>query len=382
MNTLKVGMLNCQGIKGKFETPEFQNLVKSHDIFGVCETWLGKKEPIKVSGFNFYPLNRKKVKGVTKGGLGVFIRQEIKVNVAVRYDISSEIVLWCKIKKEFLNTTEDMFVGLTYIPPEYSSREKRLKLDHFTDLKERTSALPNNKFIVVGDFNARTGNKEDILEADKHENVETTQFFSQIKTKRTNQDTKVNKYGNHLLDFCAATHTYIANGRTLGDLLGKLTCHEPRGSSTVDYAVIHESLKKSVKSFRVFPPSLSDHCPIKLELSYQKGQGTVKVNYPKLKPSIKWNEKTKEIFMWHINSPEAEKQIEELEKIMDDPLDNIEVATEKLQKLYTHSLKIKGGKKPAHKSIKPKKWYDKSCAEMSKHLKLTGYLLSKSPKDP
>ena len=86
--------------------------------------------------------------------------------------------------------------------------------------------------------------------------------------------------------------------------------------------------------------------------------------------------------MWHINSPEAERQIEELEKIMDDPLDNIEVATEKLQKLYTHSLKIKGGKKPAHKNIKPKKWYDKSCAEMSKHLKLTGYLLSKSPKDP
>ena len=239
-------MLNCQGIKDKFETPEFQNLVKSQDIFGVCETWLGKEtKKIKVPGFNYYPLNRKREKkGATKGGLGVFIKQEIKENVAVRYDISSEIVLWCKIKREFLNTIEDMFIGLTYIPPEYSSREKRLKLDHFTNLMERTSDLPNNNFILMGDFNARTGNKEDILQADKHENVETANFFSEIKTKRANEDTKVNKYGNLLLDFCSATHTYIANGRTLGDLRGKLTCHEPRGSSTVDYAVIHESLKK------------------------------------------------------------------------------------------------------------------------------------------
>ena len=58
----------------------------------MCETWLGKEtNKIKVPGFNYYPLNRKREKkGVTKGGLGVFIKQEIKENVAVRYDISSD----------------------------------------------------------------------------------------------------------------------------------------------------------------------------------------------------------------------------------------------------------------------------------------------------
>ena len=86
--------------------------------------------------------------------------------------------------------------------------------------------------------------------------------------------------------------------------------------------------------FKVLPPSLSDHCPINLEISYKRDKDIVnKINYPKLKPSIKWNEQTKEIFLWHINSPEAEKQIAELEKIVDVPLGNIDVATEKLQKL-------------------------------------------------
>ena len=67
MNTLKIEMLNCQGIKGKFQTPEFLDTIESEDIFGVCETWLGKKEPIKVPGFNYYPLNRKKRKRCDKG---------------------------------------------------------------------------------------------------------------------------------------------------------------------------------------------------------------------------------------------------------------------------------------------------------------------------
>ena len=70
MNTLKIGMLNCQGIKEKFETPEFQEMVLSEDIFGVCETWLSNngKEPINIPGYNFYPLNRNKEKGMTDKG--------------------------------------------------------------------------------------------------------------------------------------------------------------------------------------------------------------------------------------------------------------------------------------------------------------------------
>ena len=44
MNKIKIGALNCQGIKEKFETPEFLEIVQSCLVFGVCETWLKKGE--------------------------------------------------------------------------------------------------------------------------------------------------------------------------------------------------------------------------------------------------------------------------------------------------------------------------------------------------
>ena len=145
-NKLRLGMLNCQGIKGKFETPEFQNLVSSTDIFGVCETWLSDdKEPINVAGFDYYPLNRKKG---PRGGIGVFINTECKKHVKVMYKISTENVLWCKINKTFINFDDDLYIGIVYIPPEYSSREKRLNIDHFQKLAENTSAIPSDNHFT------------------------------------------------------------------------------------------------------------------------------------------------------------------------------------------------------------------------------------------
>ena len=66
--SLKNGLLNCQGIKGKFDqTPEFQNLISEDDIFGVCETWLSDwNDNVNIPGFKLlssYYSNRKQFKG-------------------------------------------------------------------------------------------------------------------------------------------------------------------------------------------------------------------------------------------------------------------------------------------------------------------------------
>ena len=79
--------------------------------------------------------------------------------------------------------------------------------------------------------------------------MDNTRFFSQLTTKRNNQDKKENNYGKKLNEYCIATHAFIANGRTIGDLQGKFTCHEIKGSNTVDYAIINEQLKNSVRTF-------------------------------------------------------------------------------------------------------------------------------------
>ena len=49
---------------------------------------------------------------------------------------------------------------------------------------------------------------------------------------------------------------YIVNGRTLGDLAGKFTCHTPRGSSVIDYFISSRSLSNTIFNMYVHDVSL------------------------------------------------------------------------------------------------------------------------------
>ena len=53
-----IGALNCQGLGGKYELPEFVDEVSLHEIFGVSETWLegSKTSKINIPGYKFYPV--------------------------------------------------------------------------------------------------------------------------------------------------------------------------------------------------------------------------------------------------------------------------------------------------------------------------------------
>ena len=106
--TLSIGSLNCHGIKDKIDYPELIHLISESDIFGVSETWLRDTDKIYIPNFEFYPLNRKTNKGPTKGGIGVFIKSEIKKYVKIRYDLSDETFLWCKISKDFTGYHDDI----------------------------------------------------------------------------------------------------------------------------------------------------------------------------------------------------------------------------------------------------------------------------------
>ena len=57
---LSIGALNCQGLKGKIDDPQLQNLIETDDIFGVSETWLKNQDQISLPGYKFYPYNREK----------------------------------------------------------------------------------------------------------------------------------------------------------------------------------------------------------------------------------------------------------------------------------------------------------------------------------
>ena len=102
---------------------------------------------------------------------------------------------------------------------------------------DKVTKIDSNNIILVGDFNARTKDLSDTLGDDENDVSIPHLISSKVKYIRTNQDGKTNKYGKKLVDFCTKTSSFIANGRTLGDLQGKFTCYAHNGTSTVDYAV-------------------------------------------------------------------------------------------------------------------------------------------------
>jgi hypothetical protein len=154
----------------------------------------------------------------------------------------------------------------------------------------------------------------------------------------------------------------------------------------VDYAILSENLEKHVKSFHVLKPDTgSDHCPIKLELNCPRSPETTDTNITAQLPKYRWNDMTKHLFSQQINSNVIISKIENLESNIDMDSTEIDSHVEELTNIFKKSLesKLNRHRIKKHKPKKQKKaWYDKSCYEIGKRLKLVAKLVSNSPNDP
>jgi hypothetical protein len=106
----------------------------------------------------------------------------------------------------------------------------------------------------MGDMNARTGNESDFIENEFH-NQHIPLFENYLPDAdiidRFSRDHTILPRDRVLNDICIQTGLCILNGRCAGDLTGNLTCHNNRGSSTVDYGLVSEGLFKKVIFFTV-----------------------------------------------------------------------------------------------------------------------------------
>ena len=72
--------------------------------------------------------------------------------------------MWLSISKKVFNTDEDIYLGAIYIPPNDSKFYNPDKIE-FLMLKSQIFVFQIN-VLLMGDFNARTQNKQDFLEED------------------------------------------------------------------------------------------------------------------------------------------------------------------------------------------------------------------------
>ena len=170
------------------------------------------------------------------------------------------------------------------------------------------------------------------------------------------------------------------NGRTLGDSQGKFTCYQPAGTSTVDYAIVNETLLDHVET--VSSPHLSDHCSIKLRLKVNTESKPQENNLRDREPAIRWTEKTKQMFTQSINSSSTKMAMKNIESLLDkEDNTHIDAAIGQVNDIFT--LKGIWRKKVNSKPKKDnKKWYDSTCADMSRRIKSLGKLCEHDPKNP
>ena len=137
----------------------------------------------------------------------------------------------------FFNIDQTIFLCAIYIPPLGSPC---FNSDIFTDLeKDITKFSSEGLIMLTGDLNARTGSGLDFVDTDHCIHVPGINLPQKHNLRRRkNYDSQINEHGKSLLEMCKTCDLRIVNGRTSGDSFGRVTCHSPKGISTVDYFVV------------------------------------------------------------------------------------------------------------------------------------------------
>jgi endonuclease/exonuclease/phosphatase family metal-dependent hydrolase len=141
-----------------------------------------------------------------------------------------------------------------YIPPISSPHYD----NDFISLEGEVSTFSSKgKIVLIGDFNSSTGENPNFIVKDSSQindfdgvDLLPPDYVTDTELKRVNQDVIINSHGNNLLDLCLSSRQRILNGRFLRDSLGYFTYMSNNGFSSVDYAILSESLLSSVTYFK------------------------------------------------------------------------------------------------------------------------------------
>ena len=200
---------------------------------------------------------------------------------------------------------------------------------------------------------------------------------------RNNCDTITNPYCQLLLDLVTNNRLTITNGRTLGDSMGKNTCHKWNGSSTVDYFITSTDLRDNINSFEVLDfTSYSDHCPLLLSFNFQMPFQSVitHFDFDRMPSKYKWNEEGATGFVNVLNSPEITDKFNSiLNKEYPNNKEHADIIVNDFSNVIQHcaSQSLKSAR--LLKNVPHKKWFDRDCVKSKQNLNRLARNISKHP---
>ena len=247
---------------------EFLNYIEEYDVISLLETWCTnvKKLYNLLPGYKcFGKVGQKtKKKGRCSGGIVVFVKEKyINHFSLVETDFKHGVFL--KISEI---VDKECIFGIIYLPPENSTvyNNESNGISQLDGVLEKIVAeCEIDKFILTGDFNARTGLLKDYIDYDNSEYLPSNDLLDAdiFNMPRNNVD-KVgasNNFGRSLIDLCIKYKIHIVNGRKEGDKYGEITCITANGTSVVDYTIVSTNIFDSIESFTILPNDRFTHFP-------------------------------------------------------------------------------------------------------------------------
>ena len=227
----------------------------------VTETKLDQTDVISVEGYSFFSQHRKQNYIRKSGGIGLFCKQNLAAKLSI-IDTQTDYILWARLDKTLFNISEDLILGILYIPP---SQSRFLNDDEFYDLEtEITSMCSQSSFVcLTGDMNARTATLCDFIMADSfiadlfEFDQDTLRFYNQaeqlhtlnINKNRVSKDKHTNTNGYKLIEICINNNLFILNGRFGKDkMTGNFTF---RKQSLIDYTICSFNCLTLLEDFEI-----------------------------------------------------------------------------------------------------------------------------------
>ena len=364
--------LNVGGITSKFRYNILSEYVESFDVCCISETKLNKIPANEFPGHDILTFKQK----TSLHGLAMFIKLGV-FNFVQKVKLKSTSVFWVALGSS-INSVY-FVVGAVYIPGDCS---KYADPNDFDFICEDILTLKNkfqSHIILIGDFNSRTGVRSDFEQFSEYETIFKEKLDKLgICIERHNMDKKVDTYGRNLINMCMFSSLKIVNGRFGSDRgVGNLTCHKPRGKSTVDYCLVSDGLLDCISNFYVdtFDRCMSDvHSPICLEINlpYNVVNAAVACDqkYDQILFNSKWKPELKEQYQNMFSEIDISHLREKTNQLYMSPnpseLEINELVSELTSTILKPAKSLGMCKKTVNKSSKPRQsprqsWFDSNC---------------------
>ena len=271
---------NCNGLStDKKENIDFVKYLTKYDIIFLYETWCSNSSVIELNEYKsinlFRKFQHKKAKR-NSGGIVVYLKDYLVPGIElVRNDFDT--IIWLKLKKDFFQFSEDIYLSGVYIWCENSPAYNVHNVDLFQVLEDDINFFSNiGSVYVVGDFNARVGNRLDYINCDCSISlIDDDDYVPDVPLIRSSLDHPCNSFGIKLLDLCKSTSMRIANGRLERDKAGLFTYISYNCNSVIDYMLLRQVDFSCIKNFAVESfNEWSDHAPLSFSLECNVNRNT------------------------------------------------------------------------------------------------------------